>query len=108
MKFILAYVARTKAIAYGYMWWPELNRQQIEEMTKNFSLSEGEECTNSGTTPPMELAFCSLAGPFQEQTFFIIVDSHSKWPGVVAMKKTTTEATICEWCRLFSCYGLPE
>ena len=41
--------------------------------------------------------------------FLIVVDSHSKWPEVVAMKKTTAEATISELHRLFSCYGLvPE
>ena len=35
-------------------------------------------------------------GPLQTQTFFIIVAFHSKWPEVVAMKKITSEATICD------------
>ena len=63
----------------------------------------------------MELAYHPLAEnphrlrrPFQDQMFLIAVDSHSKWPEVVAIKKTTAEATISELRRLFSCYGLPE
>ena len=35
-------------------------------------------------------------------------NSHSKWPEVVPMKKTTADATITELRRLFSSYGLPE
>ena len=108
-------IARTKAIARGYMWWPELNRQ-IEEMTKNCV-----HCQKVKNAPPVaplhpwnwpsvpwQRIHIDFAGPFQGQTFFIVVNSHSKWPEVVAMKKTTAEATICELRRLFSCYGPPE
>ena len=54
---------------------------------------------------PWQRIRINFAGPFQEQTFFIIVD---QWPEVVAIKKTTAQATICKLCQLFSCYGLPE
>ena len=57
---------------------------------------------------PWQRIHADFAGPFQGQMFMIVVDSHLKWPEVVPMKKTTAEATICELCRLFSCYGLPE
>ena len=42
-------IARTKAIARGYMWWPELNRQ-IEEMTKNCI-----NCQKVKNAPPVAL-----------------------------------------------------
>ena len=97
------------------MWWPELNRQ-IKETTKNCV-----HCQKVKNAPPVtplhpwnwpsvpwQRIHIDFAGPLQGQTFFIVVDSHSKRPEVVAMKKTTAEATICELRRLFSCYGLPE
>ena len=108
-------IARTKAIARGYVWWPELDKQ-IELMTKSCT-----HCQRVKNTPPVaplhpwnwptipwQRIHIDFAGPFQGQMFLIVVDSHSKWPEVVAMKKTTAEATISELRRLFSCYGLPE
>ena len=98
-------IARTKAIARGYVWWPELNRQ-IEEMTK--SCVHCQKVKNAPPVAPLhpwnwpsvpwQRIHIDFAGPFQGQTFFIVVNSHSncKWPELVAMKKTTAEVTICE------------
>ena len=109
------FIACTKAIARGYMWWPELDKQ-IELMTKSCI-----HCQRVKNTPPVaplhpwnwptiswQRIHIDFAGPFQGQMFLIVVDSHSKWPEVVAIKKTTAEATISELHRLFSCYGLLE
>ena len=57
---------------------------------------------------PWQRIHMDFAGPFRGQMFLIVVDSHSKWPEVLPIKKTTAEATIIELLRLFSCYGLPE
>ena len=38
---------------------------------------------------------------------FLIVDVHSRWPGVIEMKSTTATSTIQELRRLFSTYRLP-
>ena len=51
-------IAHIKAIAHGYVWWPELNRQ-IEEMMKScIHLSDNEECTTRGITLAMEGLLC--------------------------------------------------
>ena len=57
---------------------------------------------------PWQRLHADFAGPFQGQMFLIVVDSHSKWPEVVPMSKTTADATITELHRLFSSYGLPD
>ena len=108
-------IARIKAIARGYVWWPELNKQ-IEEMTK--SCTHCQKVKNAPAvaslhpwtwpSKPWQRLHNDFAGPFQGQMFLILVDSHSKWPEVVPMKKTTADATITELRRLFSSYGLPE
>ena len=40
--------------------------------------------------------------------FFIVVDSHSKWPEVVPMASTTSTATVNVLRDIFSRYGLPK
>ena len=106
-------IARTKAIARGYVWWPELN-EQIEEMTKSCTVCQKVKnapavaLLHPWTWPsrPWQRLHIDFAGPFQGQMFLMVVDSHSKWPEVVPMSKTTTDATIIELRRLFSSYGL--
>ena len=40
--------------------------------------------------------------------FFILVDTHSKWPEVMEMKTTTTEKIIEVMRTLFASYGIPD
>ena len=40
--------------------------------------------------------------------FLVIVDAHSKWMDVVAMKSATSNATIDSLRSLFATHGLPE
>ena len=97
------------------MWRPELNRQ-IEEI--KMSCVHCQRVKNAPTVAPLhpwnwpsvsqQSIHIDFAGPFQGQTFFIVVDPHSKWPEVVGMKNTTVEATICKLHQLFSCYDPSE
>ena len=108
-------IARTKAIVCGYVWWPELN-EQIEEMTRSCTVCQ--KVKNAPAVAPLhpwtwparpwQQLHVDFTGPFQGQMFLIVVDSHSKWPEVVPMSKTTADATITELCQLFSSYGLPD
>ena len=38
----------------------------------------------------------------------VIVDAHSKWPEVVLMSSSTSQATIRALRQLFATYGLPQ
>ena len=108
-------IARTKAIARSYVWWPKLDND-IESLTK--SCSHCQSVRNSPPVAPLhpwnwpikpwQRIHVDFAGPFQQCMFLLVVDSHSKWPEVIEMKSTTTAATVTEIQHLFSCYGLPE
>ena len=108
-------IARTKAIARSYVWWPKLDND-IESLTK--SCSHCQSVRNSPPvaplhpwnwpTKPWQRIHVDFAGPFQQRMFLLVVDSHSKWPEVIEMKSTTTAATVTELRCLFSCHGLPE
>ena len=39
---------------------------------------------------------------------FVVIDAHSKWPEVISMSSSTTQATIEGLGRLFAAYGLPQ
>ena len=47
-------------------------------------------------------------GPFRGKMFFVLIDSHSKWPEVFIMPSTTTTKTIEVLRQVFACYGFPE
>lgn len=48
------------------------------------------------------------AGPFLNHNFLIVVDAFSKWPEIILMKSTTSQATIHAIMQIFSTHGLPE
>lgn len=49
-----------------------------------------------------------FAGPFQGKTFFIVVDSYTKWLEVALVPSTSTSAAIRVLRRLFATHGLPD
>ena len=57
---------------------------------------------------PLETCACWFAGPFLVKMFFILVDTHSKWPEVVMMSSTTSLRTIEALRSIFSQFGLQE
>ncbi|GFW55210.1 uncharacterized protein K02A2.6 [Trichonephila clavipes] len=57
---------------------------------------------------PWERIHVDFAGPIFEHTFFLIVDTHSKWLEVYPMKVTTTKKTIECLRDSFARFGLPR
>ncbi|KAA3674330.1 uncharacterized protein DEA37_0011406 [Paragonimus westermani] len=49
-----------------------------------------------------------FAGPFNGQTYLVIVDAYTKWPEVHNLRQPNTDSTIQKLSELFSCFGLPE
>ena len=58
-------------------------------------------------TKPWERIHLDFAGPFQNDTFLVAVDAHSKWPEAFIMSSTTTTAMIIVLRQLFAAHGLP-
>ena len=108
-------VARMKAMARSYVWWPKID-SVIEETVRSCP-----QCSNNRTAPPaaplhpwswpsipwqrLHVDFATCEG----NHYLIVVDAHSKWPGVLGpMRTTNAEATINALRTLFARYGLPQ
>ena len=106
---------RMKAMARSYVYWPHMD-SHIERLSKN--------CTRCAlaskqpiktelqswplTTEPWSRVHVDFAGPIDGQHFLIVVDSHSKWPEVITMPRTSTDATISALRKIFYRFGVPH
>ena len=108
-------IARMKAIARYYVWWPSMDKN-LEDVAKNC-----QPCQSVKSSPavallhpwiwperPWQRVHIDFAGPPKGRMFFVLVDAHSKWPKVVEMKTTTAAKTIEVMRTMFAAYGLPE
>ncbi|XP_053229066.1 uncharacterized protein K02A2.6-like, partial [Podarcis raffonei] len=108
-------VVRMKALARSYVWWPGIDGE-IEAWVKHCQA-----CQESRPDPPRapvqsresarapwSRLHVDFAGPFQGKTFFIVVDSYTKWLEVALVPSTSTSAAIRVLRRLFATHGLPD
>ncbi len=108
-------VSRMKALARSHVWWHGLD-QDIEALAKSCQAclavkqSPAKAPLHPWTWPsrPWQRLHVDFAGPFLNQSYFIVVDAHSKWAEVVEMTKTTTAKTITALRHLFAVHGIPE
>ena len=100
-----------KAVARSYFWWPGLDKE-VEKLASGCVICQSVK-NNTPSAPlhpgqtTLERIHLHFAGPFQNTTFLVVVDAHSKWPEVFTMSSTTTAATIAVLRKLFATYGLP-
>lgn len=105
----------TKALARSHVWWPNIDKY-IEQMVKNCR-----KCIEVQAAPPrtaIELwkppsipwtrLHLDFAGPFEEQTFLIIVDAATKWLEIRRVPSPSTSAVIKELRKLIVTFGIPE
>ena len=108
-------MTRMKELARSYIWWPNLN-VQIEQQ-----VSKCETCQAMRKEPPKaqihpwsypakawSRVHIDYAGPVNNAMYLVIVDAYSKFPEVVKMSTTTSIATIQVLREIFARYGLPE
>ena len=108
-------ITRMKAIARSYFWWSGLDKA-IEDLAKSCSVCQSLQATPAAAPlhpwvwpdAPWKRIHVDFAGPFQGKMFFILVDAHSKWPEVITMPSTTSQATIEALQSVFSRFGLPD
>ena len=72
----------------------------------------GKPQTNSSTSMeflegPWRRIHVDYVGPFQGESFLIVVDAYSKWPEVVAVDDTTTDKTVDELRAIFAQWEVP-
>ena len=108
-------MTRMKALARQLVWWPNLD-QTIEDVVKHC-----EECQQDRSNPPSAplhpwqwptrpwtRLHIDFAGPMDGKMFLIVIDSHSKWIEVFAMKSATSAATVRYLRQLIAQFGIPE
>ena len=108
-------IARMKAVARSYVWWPGLDGD-LESLVK--SCTKCQSCRSTPAvaplhpwlwpTQPWQRIHIDYAGPIDGKMMLIVVDAHSKWPEVIEMSSTTSQATIRALRSLFATFGLPQ
>ncbi|XP_064466262.1 uncharacterized protein K02A2.6-like [Ornithodoros turicata] len=107
-------VVRTKALARSYVWWPGLDRN-IEQVVGECRACQAtrnapSRCVHPWPLPnnPWERLHADFAGPFNGNTFLIVVDSFSKWPEVVPVSSMTVASTCRHLRTMFATHGIPH
>ena len=108
-------VSRMKSLARSFVWWPGMDRA-LEEFVR-----QCDQCQRNRHLPaavpiqpwewpqrPWSRIHADYAGPFQGHMFLILVDAHSKWVEVKAVKNATSATTIEHFRSIFAIHGLPE
>lgn len=107
-------MCRMKALARGYVWWPNLDRNIEETVQACPSCMSVRNSPKSVTLHPWIWA----TRPFQRihidyaeykgQSLLIVNDSYSKWLEVIPVRSTTSANMIDKLRMLFASTGLPE
>lgn len=108
-------IVNMKAIARGYVYWPNIDKQ-LEDYVKSCN-----SCQNAAKSPtktvlhswslteqPFERIHIDYAGPIQGKHYLCIVDSFTKWPEVYPTNSTSSAATINCLRDCFARFGNPS
>ena len=94
-------ITRMRMLARSYVWWPNIdNAIENTVSTCDICQSMRNEPAKSHTHPwtypshAWSRIHVDFAGPISNQMYFVIVDAYSKYPEVIKMSSTTSEATI--------------
>ncbi len=104
-----------KSLARCFAWWPGMDKS-LEEKVKLC-----DSCQRTRKLPPVapiqpwewpERPWSRLhidyAGPLLGHMFLVVVDAHSKWMEVKAVRHATTATTLTELRSIFATHGIPE
>lgn len=107
-------MVRMKQLARRYCWWPKMD-EAIQKMVGECSICQSNAAEPAKSfvswpkpTKPWQRLHVDFCGPFFDKMWFICVDAFSKFPYILQMNSTTTEATVEALESLFAMEGLPE
>ncbi|XP_064488490.1 uncharacterized protein K02A2.6-like [Ornithodoros turicata] len=108
-------IMRTKALARSYVWWPGIDsdientvsRCRSRQMTRNMPPREA---PHPWIPPsrPWSRDHLDYAGPFYGRNFLVGVDTYSRWPEVTQVSSLSATELIKHLRRMFATHGLPE
>lgn len=107
-------MVKSKQLAREYIFWPGIDKQIEDKITKcqicqQFRKLQHAEPLISHEIP--DIPFYKVGIDFlqvKEQVFLLIIDYYSKFPEIIEMNNTSSEATITELKKVFCRYGIPN
>ena len=108
-------MAKMKSLTRMYLWWPKID-DSIEQMVRLCRKCQ-EQQREAILVPlqpwkwpssPWSRIHVDHIGPFLNSTFFIIVDSHTKWVEIFQVPSTFLTITIQCLQTTFTRFGLPQ
>lgn len=108
-------IVKTKSIIRSYIWWPRIDHE-IEQLIKSCESclmtlpnpSKAEVMNWEKTERQWSRIHIDFAGPINGYSFFIMIDSFSKWIEVNYTKTPSTEFCIKSMLYLFARFGIPD
>ncbi|XP_049886623.1 uncharacterized protein K02A2.6-like [Pectinophora gossypiella] len=108
-------IVKMKSIARSVMWWPGIDAD-IERTCRECGACAAEAAAPARASPqpwpyvtePWSRLHVDFLGPFHGKTFFVLIDSTSKWLEVFLMPRTTASAVIKVLRETFARFGLPK
>ncbi|XP_050679665.1 uncharacterized protein K02A2.6-like [Leptidea sinapis] len=105
-------VVKMKSEARSFVWWPHIDRDiEVSQLCMI--------CAAEGSAPPRVTSqpwpYCSepwsrlhmdFLGPYEGKTFFVLIDSTTKWIEAFLMARTTASAVIKVLRETFARFGL--
>ena len=108
-------MTKMKLLARAYVWWPKIDNH-IEKLVLTCEI-----CQELRTEPrkaqihpwiypssPWSRVHLDYAGPVKGSMYLVVMDAYSKFPEIIKMSSTTSQATVQALQEIFSRYGLPE
>ena len=107
-------IAKMKAMARMYVWWPGIS-SEIERVRQCHTCQLQQSVpavaplqTWSWPTRPWARLHIDYAGPVEGKMILVLIDAHSKWIEAFHTKTATSQAVIEELRTVFSRFGIPE
>ena len=92
-------ISRMKALARGYVWWPNMDRELGDAVKKCQQCQLHQKAPAEAPFHPWEWpgqpwsrVHIDYAGPYKGHMYLVVIDAHSKWMEVHIMPSTTSAA----------------
>lgn len=108
-------IVKMKSIARSVVWWPGIDGD-IEGMSRSCVTCAADSPAPPRAplspwphiTEPWSRLHVDFLGPYEGRTFFVMIDSTTKWLEVQQMQRTTAGAVIRVMREIFARFGLPK
>ncbi|XP_017479034.1 PREDICTED: uncharacterized protein K02A2.6-like [Rhagoletis zephyria] len=108
-------ICAMKAYARSYVWWPELDKQiemKVAQCEQRQIIGENPPAAPRqhipSTDQPWETLHIDFAGPFQGNTFLVVVDAMSKWLEVKIVSNMSSMEVKHKLREIIATHGLPK